>query len=107
MTAPVPPSSPARSTRIALAALALLGLALLGVAVWVATRPVTFGWFAYAPLSETTYVPGGAFPPGTAALFAGAGALLLGGVAGYVVGRRGRAHPPLPPKPSSLPSGSR
>lgn len=39
-------------------------LALLGIIAGVATliyslsRPTTFGWFAYAPLSDETFLPG-------------------------------------------------
>ncbi|MGM7423279.1 hypothetical protein [Cellulosimicrobium sp. CpK407] len=93
MTAPEQPSSvpPSRRPSVAtvvLAALVLVGVALLAVAGWVASRPTASGWFAYAPLSGTTFVPGGAYPLGTAALLAGAGALLLGGAVGFVVGRR-------------------
>jgi hypothetical protein len=62
---------------------------LLGTAAWFESRPAP-GWFAYAPLSDTTYVPRGTPAPGTAVLLSGAGALLIGGAAGFVVGRRSR-----------------
>lgn len=93
VTAPEQPSSvpPSRRPSVAtvvLAALVLVGVALLAVAAWVASRPTSSGWFAYAPLSGTTFVPRGAYPLGTAALLAGAGALLVGGAVGFVVGRR-------------------
>jgi heme/copper-type cytochrome/quinol oxidase subunit 1 len=71
-------------------ALAILGLVLLGTAAWFESRPAPYGWFAYAPLSDTTYVPGGTSAPGTAVLLSGAGALLLGGAVGFLVGRRSR-----------------
>ncbi|MFD2795245.1 hypothetical protein ACFS27_16925 [Promicromonospora vindobonensis] len=107
MTAPQPSSSrPAGTVRVVLAALVVLGLVLLGAAVWAESRTPSYGWFAYAPLSDTTYAPGGLWPAGpssvgpssagTVALLSGAGALLLGGAAGYVVGRRGRPVPDTP-----------
>ncbi|MEV0891612.1 hypothetical protein [Promicromonospora sp. NPDC050262] len=88
MTAPAP--RPERASRLVLAVLVVLGLALLGAAAWVGSRPASFGWFAYAPLSDTTYVPGGTSSPGTVALLSSAGTLLLGGAAGFAVGRRSR-----------------
>jgi hypothetical protein len=95
VTAPEQPSSVPRPGRprvatVVLAALVLVGVALLAVAAWVASRPTPSGWFAYAPLSGTTFVPGGAYPLGTAAFLAGAGALLVGGAVGFVLGRRSR-----------------
>jgi hypothetical protein len=92
VTAPAqPPSGPRprrpRVATVVLAVLLLLGAALLLVAAWLASRPTSFGWFAYAPLSDTTFVPVGAYPPGTAAFLAGAGALLVGGAVGFLVGR--------------------
>ncbi|MFI2485522.1 hypothetical protein ACH47X_01365 [Promicromonospora kroppenstedtii] len=93
--APSPSPRPARTANLVLAALGLVGVALIGVAVWVATRPFAGGWFAYAPLSATTYTPFIAPSSAWPALFAGAGALALGAVAGYVVGRRGRPANPV------------
>lgn len=72
MTAPSVPG-PARAVRVVLVALFVIGLVLLGAAAWVESRSTSYGWFAYAPLSETTYVPAGAYSLGTAALLAGAG----------------------------------
>lgn len=69
-------------------------LVLGGVALVATSPPVTFGWFAYAPLS------GDSFPsPLSNALVlsrrqslgagaAGVGLVLLAAVVGYVVGRR-------------------
>jgi heme/copper-type cytochrome/quinol oxidase subunit 1 len=97
MTAPQPSSSrPARTVRVVLVALVVLGLVLLGAAVWAESRTASYGWFAYAPLSDTTYAPSGPSSGGTVALLSGAGALLLGGAAGFVVGRRGRPVPDTP-----------
>ncbi|MGW2093564.1 hypothetical protein [Promicromonospora sukumoe] len=94
MTTPTPPA-PRRpvSTRAVLVVLLVVGLALLAAAVWSGTRPVSYGWFAYAPLSDTTYVPNPGLAPGTTALLAGLGALLVGGAAGFVVGRRSLPAP--------------
>ena len=93
--APSPSSRPARTANLVLAALVLVGVVLLGAAWWVATRPFAGGWFAYAPLSATAYTP--FISPSSAwpALLAGAGALALGGAAGYVVGRRSRPANPV------------
>ncbi|MTG88548.1 hypothetical protein GJV82_06250 [Cellulosimicrobium sp. BIT-GX5] len=95
MTAPEPaPSAPparrATTAAVVLAGLVVLGAVLLGAAAWVASRPVTSGWFAYAPEAGVAFRPSGAYPVGAAALLAGAGALLLGGVLGFVLGRRDR-----------------
>ena len=55
-------------------------------------QPVSFGWFAYAPLSGETFSPGGVGLVSTAALVS-AGVLALGVVAlalwwGIRIGRR-------------------
>ncbi|MFF8345478.1 hypothetical protein ACF049_03925 [Cellulosimicrobium funkei] len=95
MTAPEQPAPRPvrpRGAAVVLVALVVLGVGLLLAALWVASRPTSFGWFAYAPVSGTTFVPVGAYPPGAAALLAGAGALLVGGAVGFVLGRR-RAAP--------------
>jgi heme/copper-type cytochrome/quinol oxidase subunit 1 len=90
--APPPVPRRGRAVRVVVPLLAVLGLVLLGTAAaaWLESRSPSNGWFAYAPLSDTTYVPGGTLTPGTAVLLSGAGALLLGGAVGFVVGRRGR-----------------
>ncbi|MFD7310234.1 hypothetical protein [Promicromonospora sp. NPDC059942] len=87
MTAPAP--RPERTARVVLVALVVVGLALLGGAAWVGSRPAPT-WFAYAPLSGTTYTPRGTPSSGTVALLSAAGTLLLGGAAGFAVGRRSR-----------------
>ncbi|WP_454856616.1 hypothetical protein [Promicromonospora soli] len=87
-TTPSSAPRPPRTARLVLVGLVVVGLALLAAAVWAQSRTPSSGWFAYAPLSETTYTPAGAPPLGTAALLSGAGALLLGGAAGFVIGRR-------------------
>jgi heme/copper-type cytochrome/quinol oxidase subunit 1 len=72
-------------------AVLVVGLVLVAVGASVlAFVPTTqFGWFAYAPLSDTTYTPGVVL--GTAQLWgAAAGAVGLAaasGAAGYLAGR--------------------
>ncbi|MGI5190920.1 hypothetical protein ACQEVI_22470 [Promicromonospora sp. CA-289599] len=91
MTATPPPvPRRERAVRVVVPVLAVLGLVLLGTAAWFESRPTSYGWFAYAPLSGTTYVPDGTYAPGAAALLSGAGALLIGGAVGFVLGRRSR-----------------
>lgn len=68
-----------------------LVLIVVGVAVLTLAPANQFGWFAYAPQSESVFSPGGTFL-GTAQLW-GAGALGVGLVAsswalGYLAGRR-------------------
>lgn len=79
-----------RTERTWTAVAALLGAAaLVGGLAQLRVGEVSFGWFAYAPLAETVYAPA----PGSwraAALVALAGALVLGGAAGFALGRRGR-----------------
>jgi heme/copper-type cytochrome/quinol oxidase subunit 1 len=41
---------------LATAGFVLLALG-IGITVWQWTHPVEFGWFAYAPLSDTTFKP--------------------------------------------------
>lgn len=102
VTAPPPPPLPRfrrpRVATVVLVAMTGLGVALLGLGAWLARRPPSFGWFAYAPLSNTTFTPGAAYPPGLAALAAAVGALLLGAVVGFLVGRRARPSSPAPPE---------
>ncbi|WP_435738171.1 hypothetical protein V5D56_06130 [Cellulosimicrobium sp. PMB13] len=95
MTAPPPPPLPRRprgsrstATTVGLVAASVLGVALLVAAAWVLSRPVTYGWFAYAPESDTTFTPSGAPWHGRSAVLAAGGALLLGLVGGFVLGRR-------------------
>jgi heme/copper-type cytochrome/quinol oxidase subunit 1 len=66
---------------------------------------MTYGWFAYAPLSETTYVPYPGMAPGATALLAGLGALLVGGAAGFVVGRRSLPAAPAATGEDDTPAG--
>lgn len=60
LQSPVQPSG-ARKPAILLAAgiLALLGIvAGVSTLIYGFSRPTTFGWFAYAPLSEEAFLPG-------------------------------------------------
>jgi heme/copper-type cytochrome/quinol oxidase subunit 1 len=101
---PAPRPVRPRGAAVVLVALVVLGVGLLLAALWVASRPTSFGWFAYAPVSGTTFVPVGAYPPGAAALLAGAGALLVGGAVGFVLGRRRGAPAQQSSAPSPAPS---
>ncbi|WP_139122976.1 hypothetical protein [Cellulosimicrobium cellulans] len=102
MTAPPPPPLPRfprkRVVTVVLVVMTVLGVALLGTGAWLARRPPSFGWYAYAPLSDTYFSPGDVYSPVLAALLAAAGALLLGGVGGFLVGRRARRSPPATPE---------
>ncbi|MCT2019890.1 hypothetical protein [Kocuria marina] len=97
------PTSRSRPRRLPrwLVVLMSLGVVLvLGGALLVVSNPptLTFGWFAYAPLSEETYVPLGEnpwsslFPPAAIAGWVSllVGLLLWAFCAGWLVGRRRR-----------------
>jgi heme/copper-type cytochrome/quinol oxidase subunit 1 len=78
-----------RSYGVAAAGAALL---VIGI-VLVTTQPMSFGWTAYAPLTDVTFVP--PFP--TPAMWLGGilavtGLALLAGWVGFRLGRRAR-HP--------------
>lgn len=73
-------------------AVLVLGVILVGVAVAIAvTQPVSFGWFAYAPLSNSSYVPTlspvVAMPSGAAAMLI-VGLVLIAAWVGFRLGRR-------------------
>ncbi len=72
----------------AVAALLGAGMVVAGV-LRMRTGTVSFGWFAYTPLSETVYAPSPT-PWRLGAVLVVAGALLLGGAAGFALGRRRR-----------------
>ncbi|WP_157277098.1 hypothetical protein [Oerskovia sp. Root22] len=67
------------------------GVLLVGVGGWLASRSygaASFGWFAYAPLSGAVYEPSRPWSQVLGLVAAGAGLLVLGFVAGWVVARR-------------------
>ncbi|GIG36191.1 hypothetical protein [Cellulomonas pakistanensis] len=64
---------------------AAAGLVLTALGVWLLTRPQG-AWFAYAPLSDATYVPARPSWAGIVAL--GAGCAAWGGSLGHVLARR-------------------
>ena len=101
---PAPRPVRPRVAAVALVALVVLGVGLLLAALWVASRPTSVGGFAYAPGSGPPCGRGGAGPPGAAALLAGAGALLVGGAVGFVLGRRRAAPSQETSAPSPAPS---
>ncbi|AEE44910.1 hypothetical protein [Cellulomonas fimi] len=81
------PTTPAPTRRRAvLAGILLVSTTLLVVGLW-RTWTVPFGWFAYAPLSQVTY-GGGAWETRLPTLLVLVGALGVGAVAGYALGRR-------------------
>ena len=70
-------------------------LVLVGVAVllWIPTSGAAFGWFAYAPLSDSVFTPGFLFLDPThrwAVVVAIVGLIVASGAAGYLVGRRAK-----------------
>ena len=81
-SAPVPvPPRPRRRGRGALIGL-VGGVLLVGVGAWFASRPTTYGWFAYAPLSDTTFTPPSPWVHTLGLVAVGAGLTVLGFVAG-------------------------
>ncbi|MBE7701573.1 hypothetical protein H9623_14875 [Oerskovia sp. Sa1BUA8] len=95
---PVPPRSRGALGRGGLVGL-VAGVLLVGVGGWFASRPTTFGWFAYAPLADATYVPPRPASHSLGLAAVGAGLLVLGFVAGWGLARRrgGQARPSDPP----------
>ena len=89
-----PAPTPARSVRLWLVLAAAVTVAVLVVGVWLMVRPAsgaTFGWFAYAPMSETVYAPGRDSSDWLGLSLVVVGALGLGALGGYALGRRRRA----------------
>lgn len=91
------PSSP--GTRLARVAVPLAALALMLAGVVLLSVPAqqeSFGWFAYAPLSQQTFVPPGMLimDPGkwAGAALIGVGMLALTFWSGFRAGRRSRRH---------------
>ncbi|WP_138067596.1 hypothetical protein [Cellulomonas rhizosphaerae] len=78
-----------RRTLPAVAVLAVLLVVGGGWLVWHSSRSATFGWFAYAPLSESVYSPGILTTTDWVGLaLVAVGLLALGAVGGYALGRR-------------------
>ena len=80
-----------RVRRVLLVITAVLGGALAAIGIWFATdrRPASFGWTAYAPLSDTTYVvPVG--PPVWAIALVVAGSVAAGAALALLLNRRPR-----------------
>lgn len=75
------------ATRLLLIVPLLVGGALLaaGIVLWLRTT-LSFGWFAYAPLTDVAFVP--AMPaPWLSLVLAILGTAILAGWIGYLVGR--------------------
>ncbi|GAA3223074.1 hypothetical protein ACFP63_06455 [Oerskovia jenensis] len=102
MTQPAPAPRPRPRSRGAVLGL-VAGVLLVGVGAWLASRSswwTSFGWFAYAPLSGETFAPPRPWAHTVGLAAVGAGLLVLGFVAGWVLARRGggRAQPSDPPR---------
>ena len=81
-----------------LVVLILSGVLVVGGVVLVAVAsqtPTTFGWFAYQPMSDSLFVPGGFVvltqPAVVGAVVTGAGVVGLSAATGFMFGRRVRA----------------
>jgi heme/copper-type cytochrome/quinol oxidase subunit 1 len=85
-------SSSSRAERVALIALPIVGAAaiVVGILITRSSPPMSFGWFAYAPLSDVTFAPGLAAQFWVGPGFVGVGIALLAGWAGFLLGRRRR-----------------
>lgn len=81
--------------RTIVAGLFVLGLVLAvvsGILLAIPRPAASFGWYAYAPLSSTTFAPSGADVRQGFAIGTGAASLLLiAGSAGWWLGRRSRS----------------
>ena len=75
--------------RVLIVLAAPIGAVLAAIGVWYSTaqRPASFGWTAYAPLSDTTYVvPVG--PPAWATALVVVGSLVVGAALTLLLVRR-------------------
>ena len=77
--------------RFALVVVPIAGVAALVAGILVLrSSPLSFGWFAYAPLTDATFVPGPASPFWLGPALVGLGIALLAGWTGFLLGRRRR-----------------
>ena len=84
-------SSASPATRVVLVALPIAGLVAIVVGILVArSTPLSFGWSAYAPLTDATFVPGLAAQFWLGPGLVGLGIALLAGWVGFLLGRRRR-----------------
>lgn len=90
-------SGPSRTTPLARVAVPLAALALILAGIVLLSVPVrqeSFGWFAYAPLSQQTFVPQGMLimdrEKWTGVVLTGVGLLALTFWSGFRAGRRSR-----------------
>ncbi|MDM7829930.1 hypothetical protein [Cellulomonas edaphi] len=80
-----------RARRGSIVAAALLAVALVGVGGWLlwrASRTAAYGWFAYSPMSGVVTTQGHTTSARLGLALLAIGLLGLGGVGGYVLGRR-------------------
>lgn len=80
-----------RRRPVGLVVVPLLGALALaaGAAIWI-TTPVSFGWFAYAPLTDVQFQPGLLTRLQVGPILLAVGIALLAGWAGFLLGRRRR-----------------
>jgi hypothetical protein len=88
-----PPARARSPRRWAVLLVLVLAAAAVAVGVWLLMQPAapsSFGWFAYSPMSDTTFTPAhdAVDPLGLGLVVVGA--LTLGGLGGYTLG--GRQH---------------
>lgn len=80
--------APRRRARAWVITVAVAGAVLLAAGARTMLEPHTFGWFAYAPLSDVQFNPPLLTVFRRAVLCVAVGAVLLGGAVGYLLGRR-------------------
>lgn len=82
-----------RRRPVGLVVVPLLGALALaaGAAIWI-TTPVSFGWFAYAPLTDVQFQPGLLTRLQVGPILLAVGIALLAGWVGFLLGRRRRGR---------------
>ena len=88
---PRPRTRLSRSAHFGVVAVGIVAVVVGVVLFFLPVNPPTIGWFAYQPLSATTFVPFGSFLTPlqqTATVVGGLGMLLLAFAAGWAFGRR-------------------